>query len=336
MQTIDCGGLMSNEKVVLRTDGGSRGNPGPAGIGFELRIGNDHFSAGAYIGECTNNVAEYQALIWGLNNALTQKIKHLHVQADSQLMVRQLLGEYQVKSADLKPLYENAKELLARFKRVDIEHISRELNKEADARANEAMDAQRSVGDYLVAYSDDEPQKSFDELLSESDTQTFPIDSKKDKIHHTLASAHHVAHTEAKVPLQTQDSGDTKAMAGTYSLTVKDHFDAAHNLYDYPGECRNLHGHTWDVEVTVVSSDLDGLGLVCDFKDLKAHLKEVLSTYDHTYINENAPFDTISPTAENLARIICERLSEILPQNVKVKEVAVWESPIARVGFSPS
>lgn len=327
---------MSDEKVILRTDGGSRGNPGPAGIGYELIIGNDHYSAGAYIGECTNNVAEYQALIWGLNNALTQKIKHLHVQADSQLMVRQLNGEYQVKSADLKPLFNDARVLLARFDSVEIEHIPRELNKEADARANEAMDEQHAVGDYQVAFMDDEPQKSFDAYLSESDTQTFEINSKHDKKHHVLASAQTVAHTEVKAPIQLDNSGENVPMAGTYSLTVKDHFDAAHNLYDYPGECRNLHGHTWDVEVTVVSADLDGLGLVCDFKDLKAHLKTVLSTYDHTYINENAPFDAISPTAENLARIICERLSEILPKNVKVKEVAVWESPIARVGFSPA
>ncbi|MBK5211765.1 MAG: 6-carboxytetrahydropterin synthase QueD [Coriobacteriia bacterium] len=121
-----------------------------------------------------------------------------------------------------------------------------------------------------------------------------------------------------------------------YTLTVKDHFDAAHNLYGYPGECRNLHGHTWDVEVSVASPHLDGIGIVYDFKNLKDDLKSILSTYDHTYINENEPFDTMSPTAENLARVICLRLQEMITADVVVKEVAVWESPIARVGYSPT
>lgn len=122
---------------------------------------------------------------------------------------------------------------------------------------------------------------------------------------------------------------------GTYHLTVKDHFDAAHHLYGYPGECKNLHGHTWDVEVTVVSPELDEIGIVYDFKSLKADLKAVLSDYDHVLINEVAPFDEISPTAENLARVICERLAETVDPRVHVSEVAVWESPIAKLVYRP-
>ena len=123
---------------------------------------------------------------------------------------------------------------------------------------------------------------------------------------------------------------------GVYDLTVKDHFDAAHHLYGYPGECRNLHGHTWDVEVTVRSPHLDDIGIVYDFKDLKRDLAEVLGKYDHKLINEVEPFDTVSPTAENLARIICEALSATVDPRVTVVEVAVWESPIARVGYRPT
>lgn len=291
---------MKQDFVIIRTDGGSRGNPGPAGIGFEILLSDKEVSAGAFIGETTNNVAEYSALIWALKNALSLDVKRVHIQADSQLMIRQLSGVYKVKAADLKPLWHQASELLKQFEVFELTHIPRELNKIADARANEAMDMQHSVGEYCIDFDSQPPQMTLDDI------EQAPVQKKERTI-----------------------------MAGTYSLTVKDHFDAAHNLYDYPGECRNLHGHTWDVEVTVVSKDLDALGLVCDFKDLKLALKEVLSTYDHTYINKNAPFDEISPTAENLARIICERLSAILPSLVKVKEVAVWESPIARVGFSP-
>lgn len=121
----------------------------------------------------------------------------------------------------------------------------------------------------------------------------------------------------------------------TYLLTVKDHFDAAHHLYGYPGECRELHGHTWDVEVTVESTELDEIGIVYDFKSLKSDLAAVLKTYDHVLINEVAPFDAISPTAENLARIICERLQETVDARVRVVEVAVWESPIARLAYRP-
>lgn len=122
---------------------------------------------------------------------------------------------------------------------------------------------------------------------------------------------------------------------GTYYLTVKDHFDAAHHLYGYPGECKNLHGHTWDVEVTVESPELDEIGIVYDFKNLKADLKAVLSDYDHVLINEVAPFDEISPTAENLARVICERLAKAVDPRVRVTEVAVWESPIAKLVYRP-
>lgn len=122
---------------------------------------------------------------------------------------------------------------------------------------------------------------------------------------------------------------------GTYELTVKGHFDAAHHLYGYPGECRQLHGHTWDVEVTVSATDLDDIGIVYDFKALKADLAAVLETYDHVLINDVAPFDDVSPTAENLARVICERLAQTVDPRVRVTEVAVWESPIAKLVYRP-
>lgn len=122
---------------------------------------------------------------------------------------------------------------------------------------------------------------------------------------------------------------------GTYELTVKGHFDAAHHLYGYPGECRELHGHTWDVEVTVGADDLDEIGIVYDFKSLKADLAAVLESYDHVLINSVPPFDEISPTAENLARVICERLQASVDARVRVIEIAVWESPIAKLVYRP-
>jgi 6-pyruvoyltetrahydropterin/6-carboxytetrahydropterin synthase len=120
-----------------------------------------------------------------------------------------------------------------------------------------------------------------------------------------------------------------------YELTVKDHFDAAHALRGYEGECRELHGHTWDVEVTVRGEKLDGVGIVYDFKVLKEDLASVLADYDHAYLNDVVPFDEINATAENLARVVFERLAERVGEGVSVVEVAVWESPIARLVYRP-
>jgi 6-pyruvoyltetrahydropterin/6-carboxytetrahydropterin synthase len=118
-----------------------------------------------------------------------------------------------------------------------------------------------------------------------------------------------------------------------YELTVKSHFDAAHALHGYPGECRELHGHTWDVEVTVQGEILDPVGIVYDFKRLKEDLGAVLGRYDHAYLNEVTPFDSLNPTAENLARVVFDELSTIVGGEVTVAEVAVWESPIARIVY---
>jgi len=120
-----------------------------------------------------------------------------------------------------------------------------------------------------------------------------------------------------------------------YELTVTGHFDAAHALRGYEGECRLLHGHTWDVEVTVAGEELDEIGIVYDFKALKSDLASVLEPYDHAYLNEVAPFDEISPTAENLARVLFERLTAVVDARVRVVEVGVWESPVAKLTYRP-
>ena len=120
-----------------------------------------------------------------------------------------------------------------------------------------------------------------------------------------------------------------------YELTVKSHFDAAHALRGYPGECRNLHGHTWDVEVMVAGETLDEVGIVYDFKALKDDLNAVLDSYDHAFLNDVSPFDEITPTAENLARVIYENLAATVDPRVSVVEVTVWESPVAKLVYRP-
>lgn len=122
---------------------------------------------------------------------------------------------------------------------------------------------------------------------------------------------------------------------GNYELTVRDHFDAAHALPGYDGPCRYLHGHTWDIEVTIAGGELDEVGMLYDFKAIKGDLHTILDSLDHHCLNDVPPFDQINPTAENLARVIYYELERTLPPSIVLKEVAVWESPQARVSYRP-
>src|SRR5687768_6531827 len=138
-----------NETITIRFDGGSRGNPGPAGIGVVL-LAKDNtplVTLGRFIGRATNNVAEYKALIAGLEEAKKLGAKKVLVCGDSELIVRQMNGEYRVKNADLRPLYEEAQDLISEFDEARIEHNYREDNSLADKLANLAMDRKRDVTD---------------------------------------------------------------------------------------------------------------------------------------------------------------------------------------------
>jgi ribonuclease HI len=123
-------------------DGGSRGNPGPAGYG--VRVEDEHgrpiAELSRALGVATNNVAEYHALVAALTWAAGRGCRSLRIKSDSELLVRQMCGEYRVRNAGLQPLYLEAKRLVAHLGRVRFEHIRRELNIEADSLANHAMD----------------------------------------------------------------------------------------------------------------------------------------------------------------------------------------------------
>jgi ribonuclease HI len=135
-------------RATLYTDGGARGNPGPAGIGYVLvsDTGEEHAAAGRYLGEATNNVAEYEALVAGLRAARALGVDELVVRADSELVVKQMRGEYRVKHPNLKPLFVSAQELVRGFGAVRFEHVGRADNARADGLANEAMDCRGDVG----------------------------------------------------------------------------------------------------------------------------------------------------------------------------------------------
>jgi probable phosphoglycerate mutase len=128
---------------VANIDGASRGNPGPASYAVVLRdpAGKIALELAKNIGRETNNVAEYFALLAALDYATSHNIAALRVRSDSELLVRQMQGRYKVKSADLKPLHERASKLSRQLQYFAIEHVRRELNTDADALANVALDS---------------------------------------------------------------------------------------------------------------------------------------------------------------------------------------------------
>lgn len=126
----------------INIDGGSRGNPGPASYGVVIRDPRGQVVAKLkkYIGRTTNNVAEYYGLIAALDYAQQHAIRSLRIESDSELLVRQMRGQYKVKSPELRPLFERASKMARAFDAFKIDHVYREQNAEADALANEAMD----------------------------------------------------------------------------------------------------------------------------------------------------------------------------------------------------
>ena len=135
--------------IVAYIDGGARGNPGPAGYGARLEAPDGTVLAELHggLGVATNNVAEYNGLLAALQWAVDHGRREVHVRADSELLVKQMRGEYRVKNSGLQPLYVRARLLVGQLDRVRFEHVRRELNKDADRLSNLGMDAaERQLG----------------------------------------------------------------------------------------------------------------------------------------------------------------------------------------------
>ena len=121
-----------------------------------------------------------------------------------------------------------------------------------------------------------------------------------------------------------------------YLLKVREAFEAAHNLKGYNGKCARLHGHNWIVEAEIAGEELNELGILVDFKDVKRKLKAILDRFDHNYLNEIPPFDKLNPTAENLAKFIYDEFSGnvIFNGNAKLLAATVFESPNSSVRYA--
>jgi len=119
-----------------------------------------------------------------------------------------------------------------------------------------------------------------------------------------------------------------------FELAIESHFDSAHLLRGYDGPCKDLHGHTWKVEVVVQKDKLNDIGLVIDFKDIRSKLNGFIKHIDHVNLNDIPYFKQVNPSTENLAKYIYDGFSKEV-QPLKIKHVTVWESDTASVTYFP-
>jgi len=124
-----------------------------------------------------------------------------------------------------------------------------------------------------------------------------------------------------------QKKGDGGSMPGMFEISVETHFSAAHSLKGYQGDCAEIHGHNWNVEVSVRCTKLNEIGIGIDFRDVKKAINELMESIDHTYLNEHPGFADSNPTSESVARYIYRKLSIKLNSDVvKVAKVKVSET----------
>lgn len=120
-----------------------------------------------------------------------------------------------------------------------------------------------------------------------------------------------------------------------FVLKIVTDFASAHSLRNYPGDCSRLHGHNWQVEVSVESEVLDEIGIAIDFHEIKRQTKQIVKKLDHQYLNDIPPFDKINPTAENIAKYFFEEVGKLINnQDVRVCKVLIWETSRASAAYS--
>jgi len=150
---------------------------------------------------------------------------------------------------------------------------------------------------------------------------------------------HHLAYIDLAhaTPYPAPAAGPAPRQApGRYQIVVEKHFEAAHYLRGYQGKCEAMHGHRYTVRVRIAATQLNDIGLAYDFGDVKLHLNRIMDRYDHTCLNDIAPFDVINPSAENIAATIYGELAEKLSaEPIKLEAVEAWETPQQGVIYRP-
>ncbi len=111
-----------------------------------------------------------------------------------------------------------------------------------------------------------------------------------------------------------------------FRLSTTKMISSAHVLRNYDGPCGRLHGHNWHIKMDVLAGEVDDTGLAIDFKEMDDLLWEVIAPYDHAHFNDFPPFDTINPSAENIAREVFRQLKQKLPAHIRLEKITVWET----------
>lgn len=123
-----------------------------------------------------------------------------------------------------------------------------------------------------------------------------------------------------------------------FEVSVEETFSSGHALRGYKGKCENTHGHNYRVEVTVQGPQLDGIGLLCDFTDIKRALRQVIAELDHQFLNDLEAFRTVNPSAENMAKYFYEEMARRLPDlpaGARITGTTVWETDTASAKYRP-
>jgi 6-pyruvoyltetrahydropterin/6-carboxytetrahydropterin synthase len=120
-----------------------------------------------------------------------------------------------------------------------------------------------------------------------------------------------------------------------FEVSVEETFAAGHSLRNYKGKCENVHGHNYRVQVTVEGEELNSIGLLVDFGDVKRAIRAIVARLDHQFMNDVPPFNTVNPSAENLARYFYDEISNGLPPGPQIREVKIWETDITSATYRP-
>ncbi len=121
-----------------------------------------------------------------------------------------------------------------------------------------------------------------------------------------------------------------------FEVSVEETFAAGHSLRNYRGKCENVHGHNYRVQITVEGEDLNSIGLLVDFADVKRAVRSIVARLDHQFINDIPPFNSVNPSAENLARYFYDEISAGLPPGPRIREVKIWETDITSATYRPT
>ncbi len=121
-----------------------------------------------------------------------------------------------------------------------------------------------------------------------------------------------------------------------FEVSVEETFAAAHQLRQYKGKCENLHGHNYRVRITVAAEELDRAGLVVDFVELKRHMRALLERLDHKFLNDVPPFDTVNPSAENIAKYFYDEMPPALKSGrARISSIRIWETETSTATYRP-